>query len=85
MKMKKLKRNKEQEEETRKKEENLNMENFCFKKKFSLFTHEELSLIVSVRSRSNRNLEVLVLEERGEPKYPEKNIFTVAFSQNSSP
>ena len=32
MKMKKLKRNKEQEEETRDKEEHLNMENFCFKK-----------------------------------------------------
>ena len=29
---------------------------------------------VSVRSRSNWNLEVLVLKESGEPKYPEKNL-----------
>ena len=78
IKLKSNKEEEEEEEETRKKEETLNMENFCFKK-FSSFTHEELSLIVSVRSRSNRNLEVLVFEERGKPKYPEKNLFTVAF------
>ena len=29
---------------------------------------------VSVRSRSNRNLEVLVFKERGKPEYPMKNL-----------
>ena len=29
---------------------------------------------VSVRSRSNWNLEVLVFKERGKPEYPEKNL-----------
>ena len=29
---------------------------------------------MSVRSRSNWNLEVLVFEERGKPEYPEKNL-----------
>ena len=29
---------------------------------------------MSVRSGSNWNLKVLVLKERGEPKYPEKNL-----------
>ena len=33
----------------------------------------ELVLNVSVRSRSNWNLEELVFEERGEPEHPEKN------------
>ena len=32
------------------------------------------SINVSVRSRSNWNLEVLVFEERGIPEYPEKNL-----------
>ena len=32
------------------------------------------SLNVSVRSRWNWNLEVLVFEERGKPDYPEKNL-----------
>ena len=31
-------------------------------------------LNVSVRSRSDWNLEVLVFEERGKPEYPEKNL-----------
>jgi len=29
---------------------------------------------VSVRSRSNWNLKVLVFRERGKPEYPEKNL-----------
>ena len=29
---------------------------------------------MSVRSRSNWNLEMLVFEERGKPEYPEKNL-----------
>ena len=29
---------------------------------------------MSVRSRSNRNLEVLVIKERGKPEYPMKNL-----------
>ena len=29
---------------------------------------------VSVRSKSNWNLEVLVFKERGKPEYPEKNL-----------
>ena len=44
-----------------------------------LFTHEAPKSLrahfsVSVRSRSNWNLEVLVFGERGKPEYPEKNL-----------
>ena len=46
----------------------------------NLFTHEargssyELVLNLSMRSRSNWDLEVLVFEERGKPEYPDKNL-----------
>ena len=45
----------------------------------NLFTHEAPKSLrarfsVSVRSRSNWNLEVLVFGERGKPEYPEKNL-----------
>ena len=45
----------------------------------NLFTHEapkssRARFSVSVRSRSNWNLEVLVFGERGKPEYPEKNL-----------
>ena len=55
----------------------------CFmlvvQQKCNLFTHEtlrssEACLNLFVWSRSNWNLEVLVFEERGKPKYPEKNL-----------
>ena len=47
--------------------------------KCNLFTHEAPKSLrarfsVSVRSRSNWNLEVLVFGERGKPEYPEKNL-----------
>ena len=60
------------------------MRNFCNLKKkkqckCNLFTHEAPKSLrarfsVSVRSRSNWNLEVLVFGERGKPEYPEKNL-----------
>ena len=38
---------------------------------------------MSVRSRSNWNLEVLVFEERGKPEYPEKNLSEQTFDDTT--